>query len=222
MKIIQAPSPNFNDRLKQVSLIVQHYTGMESGEAALAHMRTPEAAVSSHYMVEEDGRIFQLVDEGKRAWHAGVSEWAGETDINSISIGIEIVNGGHDYGLPEYPVAQIDAVISLTKQIMDRHVIPPHRVVGHSDIAPMRKIDPGEKFPWQRLAEAGCAIWPEQATESRDWRIDLGQIGYGFAAGEVATVEAFQRRFRPDEVTGRVDEETARLIAAVAALMPKP
>ena len=139
MNIIEAPSPNFNERARPVSLIVLHYTGMESGKAALERMRDPESKVSAHYMVEEDARVFRLVDEDKRAWHAGVSEWAGETDINSLSIGIEIVNGGHDFGLPDYPDRQIHAVISLVKKLMVRHDIPPHRVVGHSDIAPGRK-----------------------------------------------------------------------------------
>jgi N-acetylmuramoyl-L-alanine amidase len=217
VNIIDAPTPNFNDRAKPVSLIVLHYTGMQTGQAALDRMRDPAAKVSAHYMVEEDGRVFQLVDEAKRAWHAGVSEWAGETDINSISIGIEIVNGGHEFGLPDYPQTQIDTVISLTKQIMKRHVISTHRVVGHSDIAPGRKQDPGEIFPWQQLAAAGCAIWPDGPAAPGDTVRQLAEIGYGFSAGEAATVEAFQRRFRPAKVDGRLDPETTGLIAAVAA-----
>ncbi|SDM33999.1 N-acetylmuramoyl-L-alanine amidase [Maricaulis salignorans] len=154
---IAAPSPNFNERKLPISLIVLHYTGMENGAVALERMRDPAAEVSAHYMVEEDGRIFQLVDEDKRAWHAGVSCWRGETDINSSSIGVEIVNGGHDFGLPDFPAVQIAAVIELVKDIMGRHGIGPEGVVGHSDIAPGRKQDPGEKFPWERLAAAGCA-----------------------------------------------------------------
>ncbi|MEE2526331.1 N-acetylmuramoyl-L-alanine amidase [Hyphobacterium sp. HN65] len=221
MTVIHAPSPNFNERAKPVSLIVLHYTGMESGEAALQRMCDSEAKVSAHYMIEEDGRIFQLVEESKRAWHAGVSEWAGETDINAVSIGIEIVNGGHDFGLPDYPQAQIDVIISLTKQLMVRHNIPAHRVVGHSDIAPGRKQDPGEKFPWNQLSEAGCAIFPKVAVEPGDIRVGLSQIGYGFSAGEPAVIEAFQRRFRPAKVDGILDDETASLISAVAALTPK-
>lgn len=219
MNFIDAPSPNFNDRNKPVSLIVLHYTGMETGQAALDRMRDPEAKVSAHYMAEEDGRIFRLVAEDKRAWHAGVSEWAGETDINSISIGIEIVNGGHDFGLPEYPKAQIDVIISLTKEMMDRYGIPPHRIVGHSDIAPGRKQDPGEKFPWKQLADAGCSIWPRDVSgSSADIKADLASAGYGFDAGEAAVIEAFQRRFRPANVTGLLDEETSALILAVARL----
>ena len=202
-----------------MSLIVLHYTGMETGQAALDRMRDPEAKVSAHYMVEEDGRIFRLVDEEKRAWHAGVSEWAGETDINSISIGIEIVNGGHDFDLPVYPKAQIDAIISLTKEIMDRYGISPHRIVGHSDIAPGRKQDPGEKFPWQQLADAGCSIWPRDVSGSfADIKADLASAGYSLDAGLQPVLIAFQRRFRPANVTGELDDETARLITAVANL----
>lgn len=156
--VIAAPSPNFNQRKLPITLIVLHYTGMADGPSALARMRDPAAQVSAHYMVEEDGRIFRLVDEDKRAWHAGVSLWHGETDINSSSIGIEIVNGGHDFGLPDFPAAQIDAVIELVKDVMGRHRIGPEGVIGHSDIAPGRKQDPGEKFPWDRLAAAGCAL----------------------------------------------------------------
>jgi N-acetylmuramoyl-L-alanine amidase len=218
LKLINAPSPNFNDRRAPVSLIVLHYTGMETGPAALERMRDPEAKVSAHYMVEEDGRTFQLVEEDRRAWHAGVSEWAGETDINSVSIGIEIVNGGHDYGLPGFPQAQIDAVISLTKQIMVRHDIAPHRVVGHSDIAPGRKQDPGEQFPWAQLAEAGCGLFPKVPGHSQDPVADLARIGYGFSAGQKAVIEAFQRHYRPARIDGELDEETQGLIGAVAAL----
>ncbi len=222
MNIIQARSPNHNARAKPISLIVLHYTGMESGEAALARMCDAEAGVSAHYMIEEDGRVFQLVDESRRAWHAGVSEWAGETDINSVSIGIEIVNGGHDFGLPDYPQAQINCVISLVKEIMRRYGIPPHRVVGHSDVAPGRKQDPGEKFPWDQLAEAGCGLFPKAPGEAGDASAQFAAIGYGLEAGERAVVKAFQRHYRPARVDGVLDPETARLVAAVAALTPIP
>lgn len=239
MNIIEAPSPNFNARTKPVSLIVLHYTGMESGQAALDRMCDPAAKVSAHYMVEEDGRIFRLVDESRRAWHAGVSEWAGETDINSISIGIEIVNGGHDYALPDYLVTQINAVISLTKEIMSRHSIPAHRVVGHSDIAPDRKQDPGEKFPWQKLAAAGCSIWPDFMPPGKgrsflrkgtvhgvvaDLQGELADIGFPWNTNRaydehmVKVVEAFQRRFRPELIDGIIDKQTRWRIDQVASI----
>lgn len=217
-QLIAAPSPNFNERKLPIGLIVLHYTGMEDGPAALAKMRDPAAQVSAHYMVEADGRIFALVDEDKRAWHAGVSSWRGESDINSSSIGIEIVNGGHDFGLPDFPAVQIEAVIELVQDIMARHGIGPEGVVGHSDIAPGRKQDPGEKFPWNRLAVAGCARAVEPVSSAGgDAAAELSAVGYGLEAGLPAVVEAFQRRWRPGQVDGVIDDETARLIAVVAA-----
>ncbi|WP_417483552.1 N-acetylmuramoyl-L-alanine amidase [Maricaulis sp.] len=214
---IAAPSPNFNARKLPVTLIVLHYTGMENGPAALERMCDPAAQVSAHYMVETDGRLFQLVDEDERAWHAGVGIWRGERDINSASIGIEIVNGGHDYGLPDFPGVQIARVIALVRDIMARRGIGPGEVIGHSDIAPGRKQDPGEKFPWGALAAAGCARTVVPAAQAgADPQAQLGAIGYGLEAGLPAVVEAFQRRWRPARVDGVIDDETARLIAAVA------
>lgn len=235
MKIFQTPSPNFDDRTLPISLLILHYTGMETGEIALERMTDAEAKVSAHYMVEEDGRIFQLVDEKKRAWHAGVSEWQGETNINSNSIGIEIVNGGHDHlnadgSLPDFPDVQINAVIALSKDIIKRH--GNLTVLGHSDIAPARKIDPGENFPWQGLAAAGLGYWPDVQTEdrrvlfekgSRDRGVaivqrGLAHIGYGARVTGVmdeATgliVEALQRRYRSDQIDGVVDIQTMDVI----------
>ena len=240
LDIIETPSPNFDERTLPVSLLVLHYTGMESGAEALERMCDSAAKVSAHYMVEEDGRIYRLVGEDKRAWHAGVSEWAGESNINSASIGIEIVNGGHDWplpsgGLPPYPDVQINAVIALCKDIMSRHDIPAANVLGHSDIAPARKIDPGEHFPWQGLAAAGLGLWPEgNDDDDPDRRIlfeigtrdrgvaalqsGLARIGYGArvtgiydeATQEIIT--ALQRRFRPEQVDGVVDIETMELV----------
>ena len=171
MKIEVRPSPNFNDRKHPVDMLVLHYTGMETGQEALDRMCDPEAEVSAHYMIWEDGRVVQLVGEDKRAWHAGVSSWQGETDLNSRSIGIEIVNGGHDWPLagnvlPPYPNAQLDALIELCQGIRERWDIPGSRIVGHSDIAPARKADPGEHFPWDRLARAGIGLWPLTISEN--------------------------------------------------------
>ena len=229
---ISAPSPNFDERKLDIALLVLHYTGMESGPAALERMRDPEAKVSAHYMVEEDGRVYQLVDEDKRAWHAGVSEWNGERDINSNSIGIEIVNGGHDHGLPEFPDVQINAVIALSKAIMSRYNLPPKAVVAHSDIAPGRKIDPGEKFPWAGLAAAGIGLWPQDIPQDqrlvfsrgdRDRGIaiiqtGLARIGYGVHVTGVLdettqmVLEAFQRRYRPERIDGAIDMQIMALI----------
>ena len=219
MTITDLPSPNFNDRKSPIRFVVLHYTGMETGQAAIDRLRDQDAAVSAHYVVEEDGNVLRLVDEDQRAWHAGVGEWCGETDMNSASIGIEIVNGGHDFGLSDYPDAQIAAVIELVQDILERHDLPPSAVIGHSDLAPGRKQDPGEKFPWRRLADVGAAIWPSLIDEpADDVEGDLSKIGYGLDAGLPAVIEAFQRRFRPASVTGEADEETLSLIRAVAVV----
>ncbi len=250
LHFIDRPSPNFDARSCAIDLVVLHYTGMQDGEAALRRLTDPSpvagrylgpwqggdvapdaplARVSAHYVVGVDGVIYRVVAEQSRAWHAGASSWRGEGDVNSRAIGIEIVNGGHDFGLPEYTLAQIDAVIALVGDILSRHRLKPSQVVAHSDVAPERKQDPGEKFPWRRLAEAGVAIWPEPdlATLSVDTPIvtlqaQLGAIGYCVQQTGVidaqtkAALMAFQRRFRPASIHGAADEETRRLLAAVA------
>lgn len=230
MLIEDAPSPNFDARKHPVTLLVLHYTGMESGAAALARMRDAQAKVSAHYMVWEDGRIVRLVAENDRAWHAGVSRWQGLEDLNSRSVGIEIVNGGHDYpapggALPPYPDAQIAAVIALAREIMTHHDIPPTGLVAHSDIAPARKIDPGEHFPWPRLAEAGLGLWPQPETGSACvWsggdaarlNAQLAQIGYD-TADIPAALRAFQRRWMPTAITGLADADTLRRLDQIAA-----
>lgn len=241
-EIIQAPSPNFNDRLHPLDMLVLHYTGMKDGPTALARMQDArEPQVSAHYMVEEDGRIFQLVAEEKRAWQAGRSWWQGNEDLNSRSIGIEIVNGGHDFGLPPYPDVQIAAVIALCQDILARWPIAPHRIVAHSDIAPDRKEDPGERFPWKQLAEAGIGLWPEPV-RPEPWMMhgaapgdagmtveglqqDLADIGYKlnvtgvFNDDTAACIRAFQRRWRPERVNGEGDTDTITRAHAVADLV---
>lgn len=171
MQVEALPSPNFNEREHPVDMLVLHYTGMETGQQALDRMRDKDAQVSAHYMIWEDGRVVQLVGEDKRAWHAGVSSWQGDDDLNSRSIGIEIVNGGHDWPLaggvlPPYSNAQIEALIELCHGILERWDIPGNRIVGHSDIAPARKADPGEHFPWDRLARARIGLWPLTISEN--------------------------------------------------------
>ena len=236
MKIIKAPSPNHDERTLPVSLLVLHYTGMETGAAALAHMCDEAAKVSAHYMVEEDGRVFQLVNEDRRAWHAGVSSWGGKTNINSASIGIEIVNGGHDFGLSEFPKVQIGSVIRLCGAIMQRHDILPFGVVAHSDIAPGRKQDPGEKFPWHLLAEQGVGAWPdaksndrrvlfEKDAQSRSVSVlqkGLAYLGYGIGItgtmdeDTCLVIAALQRRYRPEKVDGIVDVQTMEVLTLLA------
>jgi N-acetylmuramoyl-L-alanine amidase len=235
--MVDALSPNVNPRPEGagIDFVILHYTGMEDGPSAIKRLRDPEARVSCHYVIEEDGRVFRLAEEHMRAWHAGVSFWAGIADVNSHSIGVEIVNGGHDFGLPDYPPAQIAALIDLLSDILDRRKLHPVRVIGHSDAAPARKDDPGEKFPWTQLHAAGVAIAPKIDEHSRHVlyapgvedegvagvQQALAAIGYGVAvtgALDEATqcvVRAFQRRFRQDLIDGALDLQTLALIAEV-------
>jgi|TARA_R100000005_G_C5003995_1_gene212898 N-acetylmuramoyl-L-alanine amidase len=239
--IIAAPSPNFDARGEgvRIDMLVLHYTGMQSGPAAIKRLCDPEAKVSAHYVVEEDGRIFKLVEEERRAWHAGVSFWRGERDINARSVGIEIVNPGHEFGYRAFPAPQMASVAKLAVDIVTRHQIPPRNVVGHSDVAPMRKEDPGELFDWQWLAGQGVGLWPE--TEAvlkgdmptvgpgmagkgmKDLRHALAEIGYEVAADGPydaaieCVVRAFQRHWRPARVDGIADVETQARIYAVLA-----
>ena len=233
MNVIEAPSPNFEPRKGVPDTIVLHYTGMPTGEEALARLRDPDAKVSSHYVVEEDGRIFRLVPEERRAWHAGVSFWKGERDLNTRSVGVEIVNPGHEFGYRPFPAPQIAAVIELVADIRTRWMVDDGRIVGHSDIAPDRKDDPGELFPWKRLAEAGHGYWVEVPaapgaplgegeTGPGVFALQAGLTRLGFdcaPSGEYeprtsCIVRAFQRHWRPEKVDGVADGETrARLIA---------
>jgi N-acetylmuramoyl-L-alanine amidase len=241
LNLIEAPSPNFNDRRRPLDMLVLHYTGMKDGPTALARLRDPKAEVSAHYMVEEDGRVFALVAEDKRAWHAGRSAWRGDDDLNSRSIGVEIVNGGHEFGLPPFPDAQLAAVIELCRGILLRWPIPQARILAHSDIAPDRKEDPGERFPWRRLAAAGVGLWPEARDSEEVMRVGLrfGErgasveklqaqlkgIGYPiettgrYDAETENVVRAFQRRWRPSSLSGQADLETVTLVEAVAKLL---
>jgi N-acetylmuramoyl-L-alanine amidase len=233
MDVIDAPSPNFDARTAPPDILVLHYTGMPTGEEALARLRDPEAKVSSHYLVEEDGRVFRLVPEERRAWHAGVSFWKGERNINGVSIGVEIVNPGHEFGYRPFPEAQVAAVIALVADIRTRWTIDDGRIVGHSDVAPERKDDPGELFPWKRLAEAGHGLWAEAPPapgaplgEGEEGagvfalQAGLTRLGYDCApsgrydAHTAAVIRAFQRHWRQERVDGVADGETrARLIA---------
>lgn len=233
MNIIEAPSPNFDARTAPPSLLVLHYTGMQTGQAALDRLRDPAAKVSSHYLVEEDGRVFRLVAEERRAWHAGASFWRGQTGVNAHAIGIEIVNPGHEWGYRPFPEAQIAAVIALVADIRTRWTIEDRDIVGHSDVAPARKDDPGELFPWKRLAEAGHGLWAEwppapgapigegeEGAAVFALQAGLTRLGYDlppsgrFDAATTVAVRAFQRHWRPERVDGIADGETrARLIA---------
>ncbi|HVJ01704.1 MAG TPA: N-acetylmuramoyl-L-alanine amidase [Sphingomonas sp.] len=225
LPMIDAPSPNFDTRALPITMIVLHYTGMESAQAAIDRLRDPEAKVSAHYLVDEDGTIYRMVDEGKRAWHAGRSHWRGVTDVNSASVGIEIVNPGHEFGYRPFPEAQISALIPLVAEIKERHGITRGNVVGHSDVAPARKQDPGELFPWGKLARLRLALprptknlvdpgWPDAG-----FMLALERFGYDVSDAKAA-VTAFQRRFRPELVDGEIDMECRCLLLAL--LLPKP
>lgn len=225
MDFIDTPSPNFDARALPVSMVVLHYTGMIDGASAIARLADPEAKVSAHYVVAEDGQVVRMVDEAHRAWHAGRSWWRGTTDINSASIGIEIVNPGHEFGYRPFPEAQIDAVIELLAGIMERHSITRGNVVGHSDVAPARKEDPGELFPWYRLARLRLALpRPTKNLMDPHWSdagflLALERFGYDVADG-VAAVRAFQRRFRPEMIDGIIDGECRAILLGL--LLPKP
>jgi N-acetylmuramoyl-L-alanine amidase len=235
------PSPNHGERkVSPTDMIVLHYTGMTTGEAAFSLLCAPDAHVSCHYLVWEDGRIWQLVPESRRAWHAGLSFWGGESDINSRSIGIELVNPGHDGGAPPFPDAQIEATIALLRDIGRRMNIPPQRILAHSDVAPARKKDPGEFFPWERLHKAGLGHWTPPAPIRPGAALEPGATGpqvaalqtmlaaYGYQAPpngiyDEAThdaVAAFQRHFRPDKVDGIADLSTVETLRDLLSSLP--
>ncbi|BDG71128.1 N-acetylmuramoyl-L-alanine amidase [Roseomonas fluvialis] len=202
-------------------MLVLHYTGMRSGAEAIERLRDPAAKVSSHYVVEEDGAIFRLVPDHRRAAHAGISHWRGHTALNARSIGIEIVNPGHEWGYRAFPALQMAAVCDLCLDILARHPIPPRNVVAHSDIAPDRKQDPGELFDWEGLARNGVGLWPGADPPAPDKGATLpllGAIGYRTDLSLPVLVTAFQRHWLPGRADGIADDATRARIAAVAAL----
>ena len=240
------PSPNHDERKdgRPPDMILLHYTGMMTGQAALDRLTTAASKVSAHYVVFEDGRIVQCVPETLRAWHAGASSWAGETDINSRSIGIEVVNPGHEFGYRDFPLRQIAAVISLCKSIVTRRgPIGADLILGHSDVAPSRKQDPGEKFPWELLSESGIGHWVRAAPLDLDGRtLKPGERGdqvlrmqrafrnYGYGIEETGkyddatrdVVAAFQRHFRPARIDGIADPSTLLTLRALTETRPAP
>lgn len=240
MRIIDSPSPNHNPRGCGVDMLILHYTGMRSADDALARLCAPDSKVSAHYLIAENGDVFGLVPEELRAWHAGISRWRGREDLNSASVGIELVNPGHAFGYRAFPEPQMAALEALAGGIVARHPIPARNVVGHSDVAPSRKDDPGELFDWARLARAGIGLWPTHRPVGGELGLALGPgaagppvaevqaalaaIGYDIQASgafDVATesvVRAFQRRYRPRRIDGRADPETVQLVYAVRAL----
>lgn len=233
------PSPNFDSRQSTVSLLILHYTNMPTAEQALARLCDAASKVSAHYLIDQHGQITQMVDEAARAWHAGVAHWAGLDDVNSASIGIELDHAGHiDGQMAAYPSPQISALVDLSRDIIARHHIAPAGVLGHSDVAPTRKIDPGEALDWRWLAAQGVGLW---ADDVRVEKVDtlalnaegpavaalqktLAAYGYGVAPDGVygpqtqAVVSAFQRHFRPQNIDGAADAQTQSLIYALCRL----
>lgn len=232
------PSPNHDARPegRDVDILLLHYTGMRSAAEALQRLCDTAAKVSAHYMIDEDGSIWRLVPEARRAWHAGVASWAGAGDVNARSIGIELVNPGHEFGYRRFPEAQMAALEALAHGVLSRHPIPPRRVLGHSDVAPLRKEDPGELFDWPRLARAGIGLWPNGPAEApaktnapgpevSRLQADLARYGYGVPqsgrldAETRAVLTAFQRHFRPARIDGAADPDTAARLAALLTLI---
>jgi N-acetylmuramoyl-L-alanine amidase len=246
LKLIERTSPNWNARrgTNTPDMVIIHYTGMTSARAALERLCDPTAKVSSHYLIDREGSVIRLVSEDARAWHAGVSSWHGETDINSRSIGIELVNPGHAHGYQDFPEPQMRALLRLLERVHKRNTVPPGQLLAHSDIAPARKQDPGEQFDWRRLAREGFGLWiePQEADaevelgigatgpEVRALRNDLAVLGYSLAAADAydsdtaQAVTAFQRHWRQGKVDGRADASTLatlrRLLVAAGAVAP--
>ena len=237
MEIAERPSPNFDERPGdgRVDMLILHYTGMRTAQEALDRLCDSAARVSAHYLIDEDGAVTRLVAEEKRAWHAGISSWRGRSDINGASIGIELVNLGHEFGYRRFPEPQMAALETLARGILGRHPIPARHVIGHSDVAPLRKQDPGELFDWSRLARAGIGVWPDfsgvaarSLPNLREIQSMLAAIGYfcpqsgALDAASTAALLAFQRHFRPERCDGVLDTETGRRIAILAAALASP
>jgi N-acetylmuramoyl-L-alanine amidase len=234
MPMLERPSPNHDARPGDgvVDMLILHYTGMRNAAEALDRLCSPAAKVSAHYVIDEDGTLWRMVAEERRAWHAGVAAWRGRRDINGASIGIELVNPGHELGYRPFPEPQMAALEALARDILRRQPIPPRHVLGHSDVAPQRKSDPGELFDWPRLARAGIGLWPDfaslppPATSIAELQEQLAAIGYETprtGAEDAATTQviaAFQRHFRPSRCDGKPDAETRQRIAALAAATP--
>ncbi len=229
LRIHELPSPNHDDRPAgiPIDVLILHYTGMPSAQEAIDRLRDPAARVSSHYLVDEDGAVLRLVPEERRAWHAGISYWRGHTELNARSIGIEIVNPGHEWGYRDFSALQMAAVCDLCLAILSRHPIPARNVVAHSDVAPDRKEDPGERFDWRGLAENGVGLWPSSSDGGAKPHHDEGvhvqaaltDIGYRVDLPLPVVLRAFQRRWRPEAITGEADAGTLALLNAVQRLV---
>jgi N-acetylmuramoyl-L-alanine amidase len=220
VELLHSPNQDARPEGVNIDMLVLHYTGMRTAEAALARLCDPAAKVSAHYTIDRKGHVYAHVAEQYRAWHAGVSSWAGASDINSRSIGIELVNPGHEFGYEPFPQSQIAALTTLARGIIARHGIAPARVLGHSDVAPARKMDPGELFPWRHLADCGIGLWPARTRPGECPAEALARFGYDPEAPQTAVITAFQRHFRPEKLDGIWDDECGGLLAALLAQSP--
>jgi N-acetylmuramoyl-L-alanine amidase len=242
LHVRELASPNHDERPAGIptDILILHYTGMQTAQAAIDQLRDPAARVSCHYMVDEDGAVLRLVPEERRAWHAGISYWRGHTGLNDRSIGVAVVNPGHERGYRDFPVLQLAAVCDLCLSILSRHPIAARNIVGHSDVAPDRAQDPGERFEWQALAQNGVGLWPDSvpdlgtgdvvrdAASLRDVRAALAEIGYRVVPDGpldpalAAVLRAFQRHWRPEVVNGQADAGTLARLLAVRQLVGEP
>lgn len=219
--MILKASPNYDARRSgyAIDMLIFHYTGMRSGSEALSRLSDPKSKVSAHYLIQEDGKVVNLVKEMYRAWHAGVSFWQGERDINSLSIGIELVNPGHEFGYRNFSNSQMEVLCELSLDIMGRYQIPADRILGHADVAPARKKDPGELFDWRRLADSGVGVWPQTLGEGLpvvEVPTALADYGYGVLEdGLKPCAIAFQRHWRPLGIDGIMDWECRRILKAL-------
>ena len=220
MRLHERLSPNRDERPdgRRPDMLILHYTGMRSAADALDRLCDPAAKVSAHWLIEEDGAVWRLVPEEQRAWHAGVSFWDGETGLNAGSIGIELANPGHEFGYRPFPEPQMAALVGLARDVVARWRIAPRRVLGHADVAPRRKQDPGELFDWRRLAGQGIGLWPAPAAPVADAVGALARCGYEVAE-PAASLLAFQRRFRPARLDGLADDETRALLGGLLDLL---
>ena len=220
MEGIEKPSPNFGVRPANnpIDMLVIHYTGMTSANDALSRLCDGASGVSAHFLIDEDGTLYSLVDEYEGAWHAGKSLWRGNRNINDRSIGVELVNPGHEFGYRIFPDPQMDTLATLAQDLITRHPIPPRNVVGHSDIAPSRKQDPGELFDWQKLATIGVGLWPKPATKIEEEAAEI-LTRYGYDMSSTSAITAFQRHFRQSYITGIADDETTALATGLLRLI---
>jgi len=223
MKTIDCPSPNYDSRNGiGVDMLVLHYTGMKTADEAKARLCDPASKVSAHYIVYEDGTIIRMVPEGARAWHAGISSWRGNTNINQRSIGVEIANPGHEFGYRPFPIVQMKVVATLCRDILSRHMIPSRNIVGHSDIAPTRKEDPGELFDWTTMAKLSIGLWPKMENPLPPAPAEkLAEYGYETADMPKA-ITAFQRHFRATSLTGAWDDDCGSRLAGLLTLIQTP